>query len=120
MKFETVRIHFLGNVWICRHPEILLPWQRDVTNSPLYYRIVIGLTACNQVVKKTIAKCVCQNKIRTSIPTMLEEFLLKRPANEPYHYQRCLINTYVGLARQQNMKCQSERQQEKKKHGKNL
>ena len=78
MKFETVRIHFLGDVLICRHPDILLPWQRDVTTSPLYYRNVIGLTACNQV-KKTIAKCVCQNKIRTSIPTMLEEFLLKSP-----------------------------------------
>ena len=79
MKFETVRIHFLSDVLVSCHPEILLPWQRDVTTSPLYYRIVIGRTACNQVIKKTIAKCVCQNKIRTSIPTMLEEFLLKSP-----------------------------------------
>ena len=74
-----MRIHFLGDVLICRHPEIVLPWQRDVTNSPLYYRIVIGLTSCNQVVKKTIEKGVCQNKIRTSTPTMLEEFPLTSP-----------------------------------------
>ena len=31
MKFEAVRIHFLSDV----HPEILIPWQRDVTTSPL-------------------------------------------------------------------------------------
>ena len=53
---KTVRIHFLGDVLICRHPEIVLPWQRDVTNSPLYYRIVIGLTSCNQVSKKNYRK----------------------------------------------------------------
>ena len=27
-KFETVGIHFLNNVLVCCHPEILLPWQR--------------------------------------------------------------------------------------------
>ena len=32
MKFETARIYLLSDV----HPEILLPWQRDVTTSPLY------------------------------------------------------------------------------------
>ena len=37
MKFETVQINFLRDVLICCHPEILLPWQRDVSNSPLYY-----------------------------------------------------------------------------------
>ena len=31
MKFEAVRIHFLSDV----HPEILIPWQRDLTTSPL-------------------------------------------------------------------------------------
>lgn len=31
-----------------------------------------------------------------------------------------LFNTYVSLAREQNMKYQSEGEQEKKKHGKNL
>ena len=36
MKFETVRIHFLSDVLVCCHPEILLPWQRDVTTSPLH------------------------------------------------------------------------------------
>ena len=39
MKFETVLIHFLRDVLIFCHPEILLPWQRDVTTSPLYYII---------------------------------------------------------------------------------
>ena len=41
MKFETVRIHFIlikETLSICCHPEILLPWQRDVTNAPLYHR----------------------------------------------------------------------------------
>ena len=39
MKFETVRILFLSDVLICGHPEILLPWQGDVTTS-LYYGAV--------------------------------------------------------------------------------
>ena len=39
MKFEVVQIDFLRDVLICCHPEILLPWQRDVTTSPLYYII---------------------------------------------------------------------------------
>ena len=30
MKFETVQIHFLRDVLVCCHPEILLPRQRDV------------------------------------------------------------------------------------------
>ena len=38
MKFETVQIHFLRDVLICCQPEILLPWQWDVTTSPLYHR----------------------------------------------------------------------------------
>ena len=37
MKFVTVWIHFLGTFLVCCHPEILLPWQRDVTTSPLYW-----------------------------------------------------------------------------------
>ena len=41
MKFETVRIHFLSDVLICCHPEILLPRQRDVTTS-LYLRHSLG------------------------------------------------------------------------------
>ena len=31
MKFETAQIHVLSDVY----PDILLPWQRDVTASPL-------------------------------------------------------------------------------------
>ena len=42
MKFETVRIYFLSEFSVCCHPKILLPWQRDVTTSPLYYGHVFG------------------------------------------------------------------------------
>jgi len=36
IKFETVRIHFLSEFSVCCHPEILLPWERDVTTSLVY------------------------------------------------------------------------------------
>ena len=42
MKFETVRIDFLSDVLVCCQPEILLPWQRDVTTSPLYWVSVLS------------------------------------------------------------------------------
>ena len=38
MNFETVQIHFLSEVLVCCHPEILLLRQRNVTTSPLYYQ----------------------------------------------------------------------------------
>ena len=38
MKFETVRIPLLSDVLVCCHRQILPPWQRDVTTSPLYWR----------------------------------------------------------------------------------
>ena len=37
MKFETLQIQFLSEFSVCCDPEILLPWQRDVTSSPLHY-----------------------------------------------------------------------------------
>ena len=37
IKFEKVRIHFLSEFSVCCHPEILLPWERDATTSPLYW-----------------------------------------------------------------------------------
>ena len=40
MKFETVQIHILGDVLVGCHPEMLLPWQRDVTTSPLYRHLL--------------------------------------------------------------------------------
>ena len=46
-EVETVRIHFLSDFLICRHPKILLPWQRDVTTSPLYS--LISLTVVNTI-----------------------------------------------------------------------
>ena len=39
MKFETVRIYFLGEFSLCCHPKILLPRQRGVTTSPLFKRL---------------------------------------------------------------------------------
>ena len=50
MKFETVLIHFLSDVLVCCHLEILLPWQRDVTTS-LYYNSNYKL----QVTRQTIS-----------------------------------------------------------------
>ena len=37
MKLETVGIHFLSDVLSLLSFKNLLPWQRDVTTSPLYY-----------------------------------------------------------------------------------
>ena len=31
-----MRIHFLSDVFVCCHSEIVLPWQRNVTTSLLY------------------------------------------------------------------------------------
>ena len=39
MKFETVRIYFFGEFSVCWNPKILLPWQRDVTTSPLHFKL---------------------------------------------------------------------------------
>ena len=53
MKFKTVRILFSSEFSVCCHPKNLLPWQREVTTSPLY----------------------CANHARVSLPnlpTMLE------------------------------------------------
>ena len=36
VKFEILRIDFEVTFSVCCHPEILLPWKRDVTTSPLY------------------------------------------------------------------------------------
>ena len=35
-NIDEVRIYFLSEFSVCCHPKILLPWQRDVTASPLY------------------------------------------------------------------------------------
>ena len=40
MKFETVRIHILSEVLVCCHPEMLLPWQRDVTTPHVYRHLL--------------------------------------------------------------------------------
>ena len=41
MKIETLWIHFLSELSVCCHPEILLPCQRDKTTSLLYSRLEI-------------------------------------------------------------------------------
>ena len=40
MKFETARIHFLSDVLVCCHPEILIPWQRDATTSLCWVKTI--------------------------------------------------------------------------------
>ena len=42
MKSDTLRIYFLSDILVCCHQEMLLPWQRDVTTSPLYYIQLVG------------------------------------------------------------------------------
>ena len=39
MKFETVRIYLLMNFRFVDIQKILLPWQRDVTTSPLHFKL---------------------------------------------------------------------------------
>ena len=40
MNFETVRIYFLSYVLACCHPEILLPWQREVATLSINDKFV--------------------------------------------------------------------------------
>ena len=56
MKFETVQIHFLSDVFGLFHPKILVPWQRDVTTSPLYYKLIKILQRKNMC--KLAQECV--------------------------------------------------------------
>ena len=42
MTSVKVRIHFLSDVFVCCHSEIMLPWQHDVTTSPLYLGVGMG------------------------------------------------------------------------------
>ena len=56
MKFETVLIHFLSDVLVCCHPKILLPWQRDVTTSPLYTLV------CLPEIAEGFLMCILQGK----------------------------------------------------------
>ena len=37
VKFKIVRIDFWVTFSVCCHPKFLLPWQRDVRTSPLYW-----------------------------------------------------------------------------------
>ena len=40
IKFQTARIYFWNEFSVCCYRKILLPWQRDVTTSPLYSKFV--------------------------------------------------------------------------------
>ena len=36
-----MQIYFLNEFSVCCHPHFLLPWQHDVTTSPLYSRTLV-------------------------------------------------------------------------------
>ena len=77
--FETVRIYFLSEFSVCCDPKILLPWQRDVTTSPLYYGHVFGLGYTLEI-KELIeagvsfsAKSLGHQNIRGSLDTFCKD-----------------------------------------------
>ena len=43
IKFEQGRIHFISEFSVCFDPEILLPWERDVTTSSLYWELSLAV-----------------------------------------------------------------------------
>ena len=43
IKFEQGRIHFISEFSVCFDPEILLPWERDVTTSFLYWELSLAV-----------------------------------------------------------------------------
>ena len=51
MKFEQCNFTFEVFYSVCCHPDILPPWQRDVTTSPLYLMVLLP---CSQ-------ECVIQD-----------------------------------------------------------
>ena len=69
IKFETVRIFFLSDVFICCHPEILLPWQRDATTffsimrlcSPLNLKNSLWMAKSQPGVKPTCLPSITSN-----------------------------------------------------------
>ena len=55
MKSGTVRIYFLSEFSVCCHRNILLPWQRDVTMSPLYCKsVTLTSFARHNIGKKSV------------------------------------------------------------------
>ena len=95
MKFETAQIHFLSDVY----PDILLPWQPDVTTSPLcagsliapkqlYTERMSSRRKQQQPKIRTVkceysweATCLHQN-VQASITVFVQEFCLKYPAEK--------------------------------------
>ena len=80
MKFDTLRIYFLSDILVCCHPEILLPWQRDVTTFPLYYiqlvgNLLFGQTQANWP-KTGLVKIVVLHKVTIKWP--MAEGLIKK------------------------------------------
>ena len=55
MKSGTVRIYFLSEFSVCCHRNILLPWERDVTTSPLYCKsVTLTSFARHNIGKKSV------------------------------------------------------------------
>ena len=89
MKFETVRIHFLSDVLICCHPEILLPWQRDVTTSPLYWVTCISSFIENTAYPVPWPKFnVSEFHLHSVSPSLLHRGWVERQIE---HRRSCLI-----------------------------
>ena len=51
---ETVRIHFLSDVMVCRHLNILLPWQCEVMTSALYSFVLLPTGLVGNNIKKKL------------------------------------------------------------------
>ena len=64
MKFETVRIHFLSDIFDLCHSEILLPQQCDVTTSPLYNNVI------SQYIISWYEKCFYQATVHENVTHM--------------------------------------------------
>ena len=60
MKSGTVRIYFLSEFSVCCHRNILLPWERDVTTSPLYCKSVTLTSFARHNIGKKVFKLLLQ------------------------------------------------------------
>ena len=60
MKSGTVRIYFLSEFAVCCHRNILLPWERDVTTSPLYCKSVTLTSFARHNIGKKVFKLLLQ------------------------------------------------------------
>ena len=72
MKSGTVRIYFLSEFAVCCHRNILLPWQRDVTTSPLYCTsVTLTSFARHNIGKKKCSSSCCSCPMSSLSPVQL-------------------------------------------------